>query len=284
MKKICLFIWIMCLFCVICSVNGSAFATEVSQYDELTYIYQNEYERKIEEQNYYESLLSQVEENWLEEDESGKMYWAISSEEISQIEPELVNFLNNSMDEKNQLIDNSIIKQSDDGEIELSDEIEDNYYVQAGSIEFVQRYKKVWFVTIWIGFDMICNNAVASIVISSLGILLDLVGILKDISIIWKTPDIAINLAKTYCYSLHTVVRELSTLLQGVPSYILSGVEIMWKSLVIGTSGIFGLVIAGLKLGFPKTLQALDIIKHASSGHGVKFTYTTVCFTRYTIL
>ena len=58
----------------------------------------------------------------------------------------------------------------------------------------------------------------------------------------------------------------------------------MWKSLVIGTSGIFGLVIAGLKLGFPKTLQALDIIKHASSGHGVKFTYTTVCFTRYTIL
>lgn len=188
------------------------------------------------------------------------------------------------MNEKNQLIDNSTIKQTIDGEIELSNEVENNYYVQSGSIEFVQRYKKIWFVTIWIGFDMICNNAEASIVISSIGILLDLVGIIKDISIIWKTPEIAINIAKTYCYSLHTVVRELGVLLQRVPGYILTGVEIMWKSLIIGTTGLFGLVIAGLKLGFPKTSQAFDIIKYASNGHGVKFTYTTILFSGYTLL
>ena len=182
------------------------------------------------------------------------------------------------------MIDDSIIEQTADGEIELSDEIENDYYVQSGAIEVVQRYKKVWFITIWIGFDMICNNAIGSIVLSSMGILLDLVGIIKDISIIWKTPELAVNIAKTYCYSLHTVVRELAALFEGIPSYILTGVEMMWKSLVVGTTGVFGLVIAGLKHGFPKTVQAFSIVKHAASGRGVKFTYTTVLFSGYILL
>ena len=285
MKKICLLIWIVCLsICSISLLDSSVNATEVSEYDKLEEIYQNECERKIEQNNYYESLVSKIQEDWLIEDEKGRMYWAITDEEISQIDTELVTFLNQSMTEKNQLIDDSLIIQTSDGDIALSDEIENNYYVQSGDIEFVQRYKKLWFLTIWIGFDMICNNAVAAITISTIGILLDVVGIITDISILWKAPDVIGNILETTNLGLAIYARELGATLETLPKLILSGVEAMYKAMFGISSGIFGLVLSGLKLGFPKTVEAMDIIKHAGAGHGVKFTYTAIFYSGYTLL
>lgn len=284
MRKICNLICALCLFiCFVFVISPTVNAVELSDYDKMSEFYKKEIEERHEINNYYEALASRIEPEWLVEDENGKMYWNISKEKINSLDAELVEFLNNSIEEKNRLIDDGYIEQVD-GDIKISEEIENDYYIQSGEIEIVQRFTKVWFVTIWIGFEIVCNNPVPAIVLSSIGILLDLIGIIKDISIIWRQTDVAVNIAMTYCYSLHKVIAELGSLLSKIPSYILTGVEIMWKGLVVGSTGVFGIILSLLKLGFPKTLQAFDIIRHASNGGGVVLTYTVVVFSGYRLI
>lgn len=79
MKKIFLLIWSVCiLVCIISLSKISINAVERSKYDELTEIYRNECERINEQNDYFETLVCRIQENWLVEDKNGKIYWAIS--------------------------------------------------------------------------------------------------------------------------------------------------------------------------------------------------------------
>lgn len=164
MKKICILICMVCLS--LCLFSGSmdamtVNATENSIENEIQQAYLEAIEAQNKRNNELELLIDKVDESWLIEDENGKMSWAITEEEKENIDVELVSFLDQSIKEKNELIDDSIIVQSD-GEILLTEEAEDDYFIQSGDFYVVQKYKKVWFATIWIGFDVIANNPSAA--------------------------------------------------------------------------------------------------------------------------
>lgn len=285
MKKICILICMVCLS--LCLFSGSmdamtVNATENSIENEIQQAYLEAIEAQNKRNNELELLIDKVDESWLIEDENGKMSWAITEEEKENIDVELVSFLDHSIKEKNELIDDSIIVQSD-GEILLTEEAEDDYFIQSGDFYVVQKYKKVWFATIWIGFDVIANNPSAAIVLASAGILVDLAYLITDISILWKNLDAACAIALTYCRSLHEVVRQLGTLLMGIPKYILTAVEFMWRTIVVGSTGTVGIILSIAKLGLPSAAHGIDIINNASKGRGTTFHYTVLFYSGYTL-
>lgn len=64
MKKISFLIWSVCiLVCIISLSKVSINAVERSEYEELTEIYRNEYERINEQNEYFETLVCQIQEN-----------------------------------------------------------------------------------------------------------------------------------------------------------------------------------------------------------------------------
>lgn len=285
MKKICILICMVCLS--LCLFSGSMDVMTVNAIEngienEIQQAYLEAIDAQNKRNDELELLIDKVDESWLIEDENGKMSWAITEEEKENIDIELVGFLDQSIKEKNELIDDSIIVQSD-GEILLTEEAEDDYFIQSGDFYVVQRYKKVWFVTIWIGFDVIANNPSAAIVLASAGILVDLVYLITDISILWKNFDASCAIALTYCRSLHEIVRQLGMLLMGIPKYILTAVEFMWRTIVIGNTGTIGVILTIAKLGLPSAAHGIDIINNASKGRGTTFHYTVLLYSGYTL-
>jgi hypothetical protein len=257
-------------------------ATDNNILNETEEAYLEAIEKENKQNAEMELLLEKVDESWLIEDEIGRISWTINEEERKNIDSDVLCFLNQSIEEKNELINENIIVQTND-EIKLSDEASEDYYIQSGLFSVKGRYKKVWGIKIWIGFDLIANNPGIAIAIATAGVLAGLIDYLTDISILWKSPERAVALAKIYCHSLVQVVKQLSNVLNMVPKYILTCVEQTWKGLLVGSKGSLGWALALIKLVFPSVLDGIKIINNAAKGRGTTFHYTTVVFKGYTL-
>jgi len=203
--------------------------------------------------------------------------------------------------EKEEMLNQEIIFELND-ELYIN-EIDDKFVIQSIGFSVILKQRKVLWVNIPIGYDIVSQSREFNYILPILGTTIGVMNLITNISVLWKGNlikdnaekfGIGINeliksqqlmeIIKRKCPAvaqMSLTITEIFTKTQ-IPRYVFRAIEVAWKTIkLVLNFSLMKLIIYALNLGTPSLWESISIIRNVHKYNSVTFHYTTILYSGY---
>lgn len=242
---------------------------------------ENEYAR-IEEKNQTQLVLEEEAErlllNYAVEIEPGIYIFDVPYEVYETYPQEIANLVDASLDSYERYQDGELLL--DDGYLIVSDQATD-FITQDSPIRFVSTYTKIAFINIITGFDIIVEKGAWSIVLITVFLAIGATSLIYDI--LTFDTNVWARLAYTLTGTMYTVMGQIISMYEKIPSYIVSAVTLLMRSASSVVSAQVAIAITFLKFLFPPFVHSSSMLDAINAGKKVTIHYTAIFYSSFSV-
>lgn len=180
-----------------------------------------------------------------------------------------------------QLYNEGTLLLDEEGTLILAESAEE-FVIQDSNIEFIGQYVMVWFVNVWVGYDIVAKPGVWSTILAVIFLVVGTASLIYDILTFDK--DTYARIAYFYTGTMFTIMSQAVSTISKIPQYIVTGILTLMRFSSSVVSATISLVVTFLKMVFPPAVHASEMLSAISKGKSFIVHYNTILYSSYSII